>query len=188
VATGNKQAVTKQLRYGFVLLSIMSRWHKVICEERSQLRKCLHNIRLWASFWGHFCNQWLLGEVPTYCGWYNPWAGSPFLASTRNQAEQAMRNKSVSRSPPWHLHRLLRPGSCFESSSWLTSVMDYNVKYEPNKSPSSQFSFSVCVCVFLNHVFLAAIKSLTNQGWGFVHLRKQITNQLKWIFNPPNWQ
>ena len=31
------------------------------------------------------------------------------LGSVRKQAEQAMRSKPVSNTPPWHLHQLLPP-------------------------------------------------------------------------------
>jgi hypothetical protein len=34
------------------------------------------------------------------------------LGSIRKQAEQAMRSKSESSTPPWPLHQLLPPGSC----------------------------------------------------------------------------
>jgi hypothetical protein len=51
------------------------------------------------------------------------------LGSIRKQAEQAMRSKPVSSTPPWLLHQLLPPGSCpIEFLSWLPSVMNSDME------------------------------------------------------------
>jgi len=51
--------------------------------------------------------------------------GKVMLSSIRKQAEQAIRSKSVSSTPPWPLLQLAPPGSCLGFLSCLPFVMDY---------------------------------------------------------------
>lgn len=45
--------------------------------KKSQLRKCHHQLGLWAYLWGINC--WLMWEGPAHCERYHPWAGEPGL-------------------------------------------------------------------------------------------------------------
>jgi len=50
------------------------------------------------------------------------------LGSIRKQAEQAMRNRPVSSTPPWPLLQFLPPDSCLELLPWLPSVEECSLR------------------------------------------------------------
>ena len=103
--------------------------------KEPQLREYLHKIQ---QKYRHFLNQWLMEEVPGYCGWCHPWSG--VLWSLRKQTEWAMMSKPESSTLPWPLHQLLSPGSCpawvlvqtsFDDKLWCGSISHMNLFF-PN--------------------------------------------------------
>ena len=87
-----------------------------ICHLRggkSQVRKCLRS-GLWASLYGIFLISDWWGRAQPIVGGAIP--GQVVLGSIRKQAEQAMRNKPLSSTPPWPLYH-----SCLQVPA-LTSL------------------------------------------------------------------
>jgi hypothetical protein len=66
-----------------------------------------------------------MGEGPTHGGVI---LGLVVLGSIRKQAEQAMRSKPVSSTPPWPLHQLLPLGS---SSAWVRVLTSFSDQHWP---------------------------------------------------------
>ena len=73
-----------------------------------------------------------MGEDPAYVA--GVISGLVVLGSVRKQAEQAMRSKPVSSTPPLPPHQLLPPGSClveFLSSLLLVVIQEWNKPFPP---------------------------------------------------------
>lgn len=57
------------------------------------------------------------------------------LGFLRQQAEQALKSKPVSTTPPWPLLQSLPPAFCFKFRSWLPSIIDCKPGNESGVSP-----------------------------------------------------
>ena len=100
-----------------VLASFGSTWHNL---ESRESREPIEKMLPWDSAVSHFLSDWL-GRVQPIVGGAIPELVGP--GSIRNQAQQAMRSKPVSSTPPWPLHQLLPPGSC---PAWVSVLISLN--------------------------------------------------------------
>ena len=107
-------------------LAFMSAWHRLqsFWKKIPQLRKCPHQTALWASLWGiFFIDEMWIG--PSFMGRETPEWVIP--GAIIKQAEQAIRTKPVSTTPPWPLHQLLLLGSCpdlFSVINWCGNTIE----------------------------------------------------------------
>lgn len=125
-----------------MLVSFTLAWHKLesFRQGEPQLRKCLHQIGLWAACWAFpWGLPWLVWKGSTHCGQCCSWAGCS-ASYTRKKSELARRNKPVTTTtplphrlshPPWLLLQFLLLGSFLEFLLWLP-LMQYGSGGEIN--------------------------------------------------------
>lgn len=95
--------------------------------KKYQLRKCHHQLDLWAYLWGINC--WLTWEGPAHCERYHPWAGRPGLFG--KVPEQAKGRGQEA---------LFRHSFCFKLLLWVFPQW-WPATQKPNEPFSSHVDF-----------------------------------------------
>lgn len=77
------------------------------------MRKCFHQIILYASLWGHIMIDDSCAKAQTTVG--DVISVQVILGYKNKQAKQDISSKPVSSAPPWYLLHFLSPRPCLES-------------------------------------------------------------------------